>query len=53
LETLDFLKGNEVNTVYRLMKRLESTHPNKQFLGTKTYKPSGIEYEWITVKEMA
>lgn len=35
------------------MKRLERTHPNKPFLGTKTYKPSGMEYEWMTVKEMA
>lgn len=47
------LPDSKLRTIYDLMYDLLERMPNKPFLGTKVRKPSGIEWDWITVKEMA
>jgi len=50
LETLDLFPDIKVKTIYKMMKDLEKRMPNHPFLGTKVYKPTGIDWEWTTVK---
>lgn len=52
-DKMDLIPDNKLKTVYLMMKEFELQQPNKPFLGTKVRKPTGIEWEWITIKETA
>ena len=43
----------DINTVYKLLKKLEKNEPNKPFLGTKVKDGDKVYWNWVTVGDMA